>query len=182
MDPVLQALASLLCIRNAVDGEIARLIGRAAGVGHLGEFIAAAILDIELYPSATHKAADGVFRTGALQGKTVNIKMYGKQEAMLDITPGALPDFFLVLTGPKSKAMSSKEFTRPFIIEHVYLFRAIDLIASSTSRGCKIGVATSVTQAEWNSAEIWPSAANPMLRLDPNQIKALELFRARTEP
>lgn len=53
-----------------------------------------------------------------LTGSTVNIKWYGKLDYMLDIHPEAVPDYFLVLTGPKSQPQSS--------------------------RGVKIGVATSV--------------------------------------
>ncbi|MDP2958095.1 MAG: hypothetical protein Q8N53_16835, partial [Longimicrobiales bacterium] len=92
MESSLQTLASLLHERNALDARIAQLIGRPASPGHIGEFIAAAVFDIDLFESATHKAADGVFRRGALQGRTVNIKIYGKQEGILDIRPDALPD------------------------------------------------------------------------------------------
>ena len=102
MESSLQTLASLLHERNALDARIAQLIGRPASPGHVGEFIAAAVFDIDLFESATQKAADGVFRRGALQGRTVNIKIYGKQEGILDIRPDALPDFYLVLTGPRS--------------------------------------------------------------------------------
>ena len=48
-------LGELLRAREAIYREIATLIGRPAQIGHVGEFIAAAILDIELEDSAAHK-------------------------------------------------------------------------------------------------------------------------------
>ena len=64
----LARLASLIRRRNLVDGEIAATIGRPAHLGHIGEFVAAAIFDIKLLESATHKGADGHFTRGPLAG------------------------------------------------------------------------------------------------------------------
>lgn len=83
----LERLASLLGQRNAVDADIASVIGRPAVVGHIGEFIAAEVFDIDLERSATRPGYDGVFRSGPLAGATVNIKFYGKREGLLDIPP-----------------------------------------------------------------------------------------------
>lgn len=44
--------ASLLRERNAIDAELARLIQRPMTSGHLGEWIAAQVFDIELEVSA----------------------------------------------------------------------------------------------------------------------------------
>lgn len=57
----LQYLAKLLRERNAVDARIADLIGRPVERGHLGEYIAAAVFDIELAKTATHKGAMASF-------------------------------------------------------------------------------------------------------------------------
>jgi hypothetical protein len=81
----MEKLAELLRERNRVSSEIANLIGRPALSGHLGEYIASKIFDIQLNASATHKGADGIFRSGSLRGKTVNVKLYGKKEGILDI-------------------------------------------------------------------------------------------------
>ena len=72
----LRRLASLIRQRNLVDGEIAATISRPAHPGHIGEFVVAAIFDIRLLESATHKGADGHFTHGPLAGRSVNIKKY----------------------------------------------------------------------------------------------------------
>ena len=116
----LSNLASLLVERNAVDARIAAIIGRPALVGHMGEYVASEILDIQLAASATQAGHDGRFRDGPLAGRTVNIKMYGKREGVLDINQEHVPDFYLVLSGPKSPAPTSKGSTRPFVIKEVF--------------------------------------------------------------
>ena len=81
--------------RNRVDGEIAAIIDRPAHAGHIGEFVAAAIFDIGLHESASHRGADGHFMRGPLAGRTVNIKKYSTDQGVLDIQPDALPDLLL---------------------------------------------------------------------------------------
>ena len=70
----------LLRERNAIDGEIAWLIQRPMTSGHLGEWIAAQVFDIQLETSAAAAGIDGRFRSGPLQDRTVNIKWYLKRE------------------------------------------------------------------------------------------------------
>jgi len=176
MNNELVELAQLICTRNEIDQQISRRIGRPANIGHIGEFIAAAIFDIELYASATTKAADGVFRRGQLQGKSVNVKFYGKQEGLLDIRQDALPDFYLVLTGPKSACVSSKGKSRPMCISAVYMFDARLLVDAIRYRGSKIGVATSVPQSLWEAAELWPTASNPTMILEQSERDNLQVF------
>jgi hypothetical protein len=72
--------------RNAIDVELARLIHRPMTSGHLGEWITAQVFDIELEASAVAAGIDGRFRSGPLQGRTVNIKWYLKREGLLDTT------------------------------------------------------------------------------------------------
>lgn len=111
----LPRLAALVRQRNAIDEEIAALIGRPALPGRIGELIAAEVFDIELERSAAAAGYDGVFRSGHLAGATVNVKFYPKREGLLDI-PEAVPDYFLVLTGPRSAAAaSSVGTTRPLV-------------------------------------------------------------------
>ena len=75
--------------------------------GHLGEWIAAQVFDIELEASAVAAGIDGRFRSGPMQGRAVNIKSYLKREGMLNITESNALDYYLVLTGPPSAAVSS---------------------------------------------------------------------------
>ena len=48
---------------------------------------------------ATSKGIDGFFIEGSLRGKSVNVKLYGKKENILDISTGEIADYYLVLTG-----------------------------------------------------------------------------------
>lgn len=173
----LQRLAALLDERNLIDGKIAATIGRPAHPGHIGEFVAASIFDIELNESAVHKGTDGQFARGPLRGRSVNIKKYSLEQGVLDIRPDALPDFFLVLTGARTGAASSRGTTQPWTIESVYLFEAVLLVEQLSARGVKIGVATSVRRHHWDDAEIYPSPNNGALPLTPEQISMIELFR-----
>jgi hypothetical protein len=83
----LARLAQLLKQRNLVDKEIAAIIGRPALSGHIGEFLAARIFDIDLEHSASTKGLDGRFSKGPLTGKSVDVKYVGKQEGLLDLSP-----------------------------------------------------------------------------------------------
>ena len=103
----LEKLAYLIRKRNQTASEIAELIERPAQIGHIGEFIAAHVFGISLMDSASNKALDGHFDSGGLQGSSVNIKWYAKNDGLLAITPDSLPDYYLVLTGARTGAESS---------------------------------------------------------------------------
>jgi len=175
----LEKIAELLERRNKIDLEISRIIGRPSLSGHLGEYIASKIFRIKLETSAATKRIDGVFLNGLLKGKTVNIKLYGKQEGLLDIALDNLADYYLVLTGPKSQRTTSRGKSRPLIISNVYLFEMSELINKLKKRGVKIGTATSVAKPYWADAEIYPHRANKKLALTKDQIRLLKLFAPR---
>lgn len=80
VDEPVKRITELLRERNAVDAEIATIVHRPMTSGHLGEWIASRVFDIELEPTATATAIDGRFRSGSLRGRTVNIKWYLKRE------------------------------------------------------------------------------------------------------
>jgi hypothetical protein len=149
--------ASLLRERNAIDAELARLIQRPMTSGHLGEWIAAQVFDIELEVSAVAAGIDGHFRSGPLQERTVNVKWYLKHEGLLDTTETAALDYYLVLTGPPSAAASQ-------------------LRSEQTARGVRHGVASSVIKQQWTAAEIYPSPTNTQLTVTPQQADQLKLF------
>jgi hypothetical protein len=172
----LARVAALLRERNAIDAKLAQLTHRPMTSGHLGEWIAAQGFDIELEASAVAAGIDGRFRSGPLQGRTVNIKWYLKREGMLDTTESPALDYYLVLTGPASAAASSRGVTRPWCIEAVFLFEARQLRSEQVTRGVRRGVASSVIRQQWAAAEIYPSATNPQLVLGPQQVEQLKLF------
>jgi hypothetical protein len=111
-----------------------------------------------------------------LAGKTVNVKWYLKQEGVLDMSLSDALDYYLVLTGPRSAAASSKGGTRPWRIDAVYLFDSKHLLTDLTSRGIKVGIATGVRNAHWEAAEIYPTPANPALPVSAPQAAQLALF------
>ena len=172
----LQRLAELIHVKKKVEDEIAHIIGRPALIQHVGEYIAAHVFNIQLEYSASHRGIDGHFIGGVLAGRSVNIKWYTKQEGLLDITREHLPDFYLVMTGPKSGAFSSRGTTRPWIISSVFLFDSHELIEVLLLRGVKIGIATSIVARMWNEAQIYPLQQNSKLALSSDQRKQLALF------
>jgi hypothetical protein len=172
----LARIAALLRERNAIDVELAGLIHRPMTSGHLGEWIAAQVFDIELEASAVAAGIDGPFRSGPLHGRTVNIKWYLKLEGLLDTTERTELDYYLVLAGPRSPAVSSRGTIRPRYIEAVYLFEARQLRSEQMARGVKRGVASSVIRQQWEAAEIYPLATNPRLNVTPHQAEQLRLF------
>ncbi len=172
----LEELARLLRERNHIDIEISRLIGHPATTGSIGEYIASRIFRIRLTSSAVEKALDGYFTEGMLEGKTVNIKFYTRRVNLLDIGDEVLPDYYLVLTGPKSAPASSRGTTRPLVISNVYLFDSNRLVERLKSRGVTIGIATSVAAAFWEEAEIYREQRNMSLVLSDEQRRLLKLF------
>ena len=173
----LKSLASLIKERNGVEGKIAGIIDRPAHPGHIGEFVASKIFNIELPESAVNKGSDGYFREGSLAGKSVNIKKYSLSQGILDIRPDALPDCYLVLAGPKTPPASSRGTIQPWTIASVFLFDAYVLMQRLKERAVKIGIATSVRQELWREAEIYPSFNNPTLQLTETQVEMLAMFR-----
>jgi len=184
----LSSLIELLKERNALDAKIARLIGRPATTGHIGEYIAASLFGITLENSASNRGYDGRFTGGPLAGCTVDIKCYTKHEGVLDLPqdakllPATLPDYYLVLTGPKSTALSSRNTHRPLIIESIFLFEAVKLIhaldlrANQSGKQVKFGLATSIPKQFWDGAEIHPEQRNRILALTTKQKDVLALF------
>jgi hypothetical protein len=172
----LTALADLLRERNAIDERISQIIQRPMTAGHAGEWIASRIFDVKLELSATVAAYDGKFRSGPLAGKTVNVKWYLKREGVLDMQSSPTLDYYLVMTGPRAAPISSKAGTRPWRIDSVYLFNSHDLLAEQQMRGVKIGIATSVREAQWSAAEIYPKATCQSLIVSPEQAALLRLF------
>ncbi len=174
---ILGRLANLIGERNEIDKKIAHLIDRPALAGHPGEFIAAKVFGIKLEYSAAKKSFDGYFMLPPLAGRSVNVKFYSKQDGNLDISPDALPDFYLVLTGPRIPATSSRGDHRPMVIHSVHLFEARPLNAELRQRGLKIGTATSVRQLYWQAATIYPEQRSQLLILTEQQRQLLALFQ-----
>jgi hypothetical protein len=176
-DEPMRRIAELLRERNALDEEIAVITHRPMTAGHLGEWIASQIFDIQLESSAVEAGIDGSFRSGPLQGRTVNIKWYLKREGLLDTSESAWLDYYLVLAGPPSAAASSRGATRPWRIDAVFLLDARQLRAEQIERGVKRGTASSVIKRQWAAADVYP-ASNSLLPISSHQAELLQLFSA----
>lgn len=175
----LRRLAGLIARRNALETEISAITGRPALLGHLGEFVAARIFPIRLIKSAAHQAIDGYFYQGELAPCSVNIKWYAMREGVLDITPGFLPDFYLILVGPPPTATAALGLrNRPWKIAGVHLFDANELVDTLEMRGVRVGIASSVRRELWEAAEIYPRAICERYRISPEQRRLLDLFNS----
>ncbi len=171
-------LAEFIRIRNVADQSVARLIGRPAHAGHIAEFVASKIFDIELHFAATVKASDGFFRSGPFRGKSVNVKYGSRNSGILDVVhsldAGDHPDVYLVFTGPRSGAVTSRNTFAPWVITDVYVFESMQLLKDL--RGLKLGVATSIRRQLWQTASIYPEANDVLYPLSPEQRALLKLF------
>ncbi len=174
----IKELSKLIEQRNQIDSRINEIIKRPALTGHIGEFIASKIFDIELETSANAKSYDGKFREGHLKGKTVNIKFYPKKENILDLKDrnSQPPEYYLILTGPNSKDLNSIGKTRPLVIKYVYLFESNDLLNKLENRKVKIGVATSVIKDLWDLAEIFPEQKVMSIQMSDERKRLLKLY------
>jgi len=181
MNARIQELATLIRERNAVAQRITNVIGRPAQIGHVGEYIeyiASRVFNIQIEESAVAKGIDGVFHSGPLAGKTVNVKFYAKREGLLDVRPDAVPDYYLVLAGPRATAITSRGEARLWHIDWVFLFAGAETPVCLRSRGVKINEATSVIREQWNRAEVYPTTSNRALSPTEEQRNMLQLFHS----
>jgi hypothetical protein len=177
----LRNLARLLGERNTIEADITNLIGRPATLGHIGEFIASRVFNIDLHRSAAHQGSDGVFQNGPLANKAVEVKLYSQQEGILDVNTGTGPDYYLVLTGPKSPPRPSRGKAHPAFVDHVYLFGRIEVATDVALRNVKSGTATGLRKDFWDRHEVFPHSANSELPLTPEQRRLLAQFSSDPE-
>jgi hypothetical protein len=170
IDSKLVRLAELMEERNHIEQEVSEIISRPFLIGHIGEYIASNIFDIELNKSASAKGHDGFFKNGELCGKSVNIKYYSRREGLLDLNSESGADYYLVFVG-KSKA----SITRPWNIESIFLFEENELFEKLTGK-VKIGIATSVKKALWEDAIIYPNQKNMKILVSEEIREKLALF------
>lgn len=173
-------LANLIEQRNTIEREISRIIGCPAHSGHIAEFIAASIFEIDLMPSANHKHYDGRFLPGSLENQTVNIKYRSLHMGALNMgTSGVVrnhPDWYLVLAGPTTKPGPSKHTTTPWTIAQAYLFNSQELLLRLG--GKRTGIGTGLPKHLWQAAMLYPEAKSPHLTLGTTQRSMLALFQS----
>ena len=156
------------------------MIGRPCLTGHLGEWLASRLFDIELCGSATQAGFDGRFRSGPLMGKSVNVKWYLKQANVIDLTEKVenRPDFYLVMTGPRSREPNSKLSSRPWAVDFAYLYEARSLHEDLEGRGLFIGVGSSIRTELWGPAQVYPPTPDSPLEVPSEQEESLKMFHS----
>lgn len=88
------------------------------------------------------------------------------------------PDHYLVMTGPKASAGSSRGKEQPWSIDSVFLFEGAMLANSLVALGRKIGIATSVSRTYWLGAQVYPEPKSPLLILTDEQRDTLRMFHS----
>ena len=151
----LPQLAKLIAEQNAVGRQISEIIGRSHSIGHAGEYVASRVFEIELHEASNAPGSDGRFRGGPLDDASVNVKWYARLET-LDINSKAVPDYYLVLAGPRA-ASDTQLHIRPWVIANAYLFAGPSLHDELKTRGVKLGTGTSLLRSQWEAGEIYPS-------------------------
>jgi len=158
------AVARLVRARNEIDGEISRIINRPVLTGRLGDWLASQLFDIDFEPSASD-GFHGRFASGSLAARTVDTRWLGARDGNLDLRSPAGLDFCLVFTGPQALALTSRGVVRPLRIDACHLFDA-------RRPDARPGVLAS----EWEAAEVFPRANNPLLEVEPEARALLGLF------
>jgi len=178
----LRKLSRLIRKWNDIESEIASLIGCPGLVQNIGEYVAEKVFNLKLEKSKTTKGFDGRFTLGGLRGRTVNVKIYPEREGFIDWKDDALPDYFLILAGPKRKGRRTTGKGHPLIITNTYLFDTRKLRRLLVSRNVQIKRATnrtvqaSVRVSDWEEAEVFPKRRCMLMNLSPKQKKMLALF------
>lgn len=172
----LSHLAELVRARNAVESNIANLLGSAVNLDTVGEFIAANVCGIRLIPSVQHNEFAGIFTNAALMGKTVDIRWYTRREGFLNVHTDPTPDYTLVLAGPKLDQNEARALVNPWIITSVYLFHTQELLHTLRTRSVRVGPRVSVNSQLWEQAEIFPTPRNHLFVLTTEQHQLLQLF------
>lgn len=176
----LKELSSLIKHWNEIEAKISGLIKHPGTIENIGEYIAEQVFSIKLEKSKTQKGYDGRFTKGALKGRKVNIKIARERESYIDWRDDALPEYFLILTGPKRTSRKRAELGRPIRITNVYLFEVDSTRRILLSRGVSLPkgkrVQASVIGELWDKAEVYPHQVCMQLRVSPVQKAMLSLF------
>jgi len=175
MDDLAQ-LAELIKTRNWVEAYISTLVGGSTQMAHVGAFIASRVFRIAARDSASRRTIGGHFVQGPLAGRSVNVRWHPRPGGMLDISPDALPDFYLVLAGPESPPASREGAPRPWLIASVHHFDGLALVDELRGRTTRITPANSVPQDLWEAAEVYPAPCTSILLLSDAQRKMLVPF------
>ncbi len=172
----LSHLADLIGERNRVEREIVAITDRSAQLERVGEYIASIIFDLTLYPFRSEMGSDGYFNIGPLAGQSVDVKWYSREEYRVSVNVAALPDYYLVFSGPRVSTIVSRRAPHAWAISKVHLFQAKAFVDASLLNNAKANVGIVVARAHWDEAELYPNARNPFFSLTEAQRARLAMF------
>lgn len=173
----LSRLSNLIEERNRVKNKMTAIIGQAAQLRYVGDYIAAAIFDLTLHPvGSKNRIGDGYFTAGPLAGQSVEVKWHSREEYELDIDTAALPDYYLVFNGPRVSTDESRRSLHQWAIGRVHLFQTSALLDTLPQRTHKAKEPVSAGKAQWDDAELYPTPHNTLLALTDAQRAQLSLF------
>ena len=173
----IKEFAQLINQRNEIDYKIEDYIRWPAEKGHIAEWIASKAFPITLNNKGNQSEYDGVFNSGSLKGKRVDIKYLAVNNHIININNKLTSEvYLLVFTGPYEAAQSSRDKVRPFCISNIYLFNENELYMELKDK-VKVGIATSVRKKYWEENEIYPNNKEN-LDIELNR-EVVELFRCK---
>ena len=128
----IKKLAQAIKQKNQSEIDIARIIGEPSGGLLPAEYVAAEIFNISLHKSVWPVDTVGQLANEKLDGKSVYIRWdawYSSNDVMVDLlNRKSLPDFYLIMTGPKSSGRLPIQIARPWLIAYVFLFDTAKLV------------------------------------------------------
>ena len=176
----IKEFSELINQRNEIDHKIVKYTRRPAEKGHIAEWVASKAFPINLNERGNQSEYDGIFNSGDLKGKYVDIKYHAVNNHIMNINSKLTSEvYLLVFTGPYESAQSSKGKDRPFCISNIYLFNENELY-EKLKNWVKISVATSVRKTYWEEKEIYPNNKENF-DLELNR-EVIELFRCKNTP
>jgi hypothetical protein len=176
-DELISLVASLVRERNAIDAKLAQIMHRPMASGHLGEWLASQIFDIELEKSAVTRGWDGRFRSGPLHDRTVNIKWYSNVRALS--TRSSPQRWTATWYWPARHPRRSLHEAAPAPGTSTPCTCSAHLNSTPSSSPAVSSSASppACAHKQWTNAEIYPST-NPLLPMTPRQVELLGQFRS----
>ena len=172
----LRRLAELVRKRNQKAGRISSIFRQPDQPEKVRERIASRVFGIEISSGPGEKVISGHFTEGKLAGNAVNIKWYARNDGRLSMQENPLPDFYLVLTGPKTGKEGSTAAISLWTLDYVYLFRTEVIMGQLRLRGAEPSETTRIRRRDWNRCELYPESRCSYLNLSDAQMEMLKLF------
>jgi len=171
-ETLLRRLSDLLHDREVIDTAIEQITSVPGGDERTIQWVASEIFDIELDLSRPSTGLVGTFQSGRLSGHTVEVRSQRTCCDVLDTKGSITCEYCMVLAGPRRHDLPTS-IRAPWNIDSVYLF---EMQQVHRERGASLAPEPTVDALQWRAAEIYPSARNSILLVNPVQAAQLQLF------